>query len=241
MAIAAARDLEMMQLDVKTAFLYGTLEEVYMHQPEVFVLPGREGEVCRLIKSIYGLKQASRVWNVKFNEFIISFGLKRSQCDSCIYYRHLRQGEIDEEITFFILYVDDGLILSNVNQILLDMMEFLGKEFEIRSLPADRFIGVDIYRNRSQQTIHLSQPDYVKNIQQRFDMANCHSVAVPANPCVKLSPSMCPRTEEEKTMAKIPFMEGIGSLMHLANLTRPDLAYAIGQVQQLTEQKKQYG
>jgi hypothetical protein len=62
-------------------------------------------------------------------------------------------------------------------------------------------------------------------------MANCHSVAVPADPCVKISPSMFPRTEEEKTMmAKIPFMEGIVSLMHLANLTRPDLAYAIGQV-----------
>jgi hypothetical protein len=76
MAIAAARDLEMITLDVKTAFLYGTLEEeVYMHQPEGFVIPGREEEVCHLIKSIYGLKQASRVWNVKFNEFIISFGL----------------------------------------------------------------------------------------------------------------------------------------------------------------------
>jgi hypothetical protein len=126
MAIAAARDLEMIQLDVNTAFLYGTLEEeVYMHQPESFVLPGREEEVCRLIKSTYWLKQASRVWNVKFNEFIISFGLTRSECDSCIYYRHLRQGEKDKEITFFILYVDDGLILSNVNQVLLNMMEFL--------------------------------------------------------------------------------------------------------------------
>ena len=168
MAIAAARNLKILQLDVKAAFLYGTLEEeVYMQQPEGFVLPGQEGKVCRLIKSIYGLKQDSRVWNVKFNEFIISFGLKRTQCDSCIYYCHLRQGEIDKEITFFILYVDDGLILSNVNHVLLDMMEFLGKEFEIRSLPADRFIGVDINRNRSQRTIHLSQPDYIKTILQR--------------------------------------------------------------------------
>jgi hypothetical protein len=116
------------------------------------------------------------------------------------------------------------------------MMEFLGKEFEIRSLPADRFIGDDIDRNRSQRAIHLSQQDYVKTILQRFDMANCHSVAVPADPCVKISPSMFPRTEEEKTMmAKIPFMEGIGSLMHLANLTRPDLAYAIGQVSRFSQ------
>lgn len=66
---------------------------------------------------------------------------------SCIYYRHLCQGEIEEEITFFLLYVDDGLILSNPNKVLLVMIEFLGKEFEIRLLPADRFIGVDLSGN----------------------------------------------------------------------------------------------
>ncbi len=71
MAIAATRDLEMVQLDVKNAFLYCTLdEEIYMQQPEGFIVPGKEGEVCRPIKSLYGLKQASRVWNIKFNEFL---------------------------------------------------------------------------------------------------------------------------------------------------------------------------
>jgi hypothetical protein len=91
------------------------------------VIPGKEQEVCRLVKSIYGLKQAFRVWNIKFNEFIIKFGLTRSQADPCIYYRHLRLGEADEELTIFILYVDDGLILSNIKSILTDMVEFLGK------------------------------------------------------------------------------------------------------------------
>ena len=94
MAIAAEKDLEMIQLDVKTAFLYGTLEEeIYMKQPEGFAIPGKEEEVCRLVKSLYGLKQASRVWNVECNEFILAFGLERSKCDPCIYYRHLRPGE----------------------------------------------------------------------------------------------------------------------------------------------------
>jgi hypothetical protein len=85
-----------------------------MKQPEDFVIPGKEHEVCRLFKSIYGLKQASKVWNIKFIEFIIKFGLTRSQADPCIYYLHLRLGEADEELTIFILYVDDGLILSNI-------------------------------------------------------------------------------------------------------------------------------
>jgi hypothetical protein len=138
MAIATEKDLEMIQLVVKTAFLYGTLEEeIYMKQPEGFIIPGKEEEVRCLVKSLYGLKQAFRVWNVKFNKFFVAFGLKRSKCDPCIYYRHLRPGKPDEEITFFILYVDDDLILGNQNADLLKMIEFLGKEFEIRSLPAD--------------------------------------------------------------------------------------------------------
>jgi hypothetical protein len=237
MAIAATRDLEMVQLDVKTAFLYGTLdEEIYMKQPEGFIVPGREGEVCRLIKSLYGLKQASRVWNIKFNEFLILFGLTRSIADPCVYYRHLRKGEADEEITIFILYVDDGLILSSTKAVLNEMMEFLGKEFDVRSIPPDRFIGIDINRNRIQRTIHLSQPDYVKTVLERFNMSNCSTLSVPADPCAKLTPQMCPQNEEEKQeMAKIPFMECIGSVMHLTHLTRPDIAYAVGQVSRYSQ------
>jgi hypothetical protein len=95
LAIPAEKNLEMTQLHVKTAFLYGTLDsEIYMKQSEGFVIPGKEQEVCRLIKSIYGLKQASRVWNIKFNEFIIKFGLTKSQADPCIYYHHLRPGRL---------------------------------------------------------------------------------------------------------------------------------------------------
>ena len=69
LAIAAVENLEILQIDVKTAFLYGRLQEViYMRQPEGFAAPGREKEVCRLIKSIYGLRQAPRVWNTELND-----------------------------------------------------------------------------------------------------------------------------------------------------------------------------
>ena len=237
MAIAAARDLEIIQLEVKTAFLYGNLdEEIYIEQPERFVTQGREQEVCRLIKSIYGFQQASRVWNIKFNEFIILFGLTRSTADPCVYYRHLRRGEADEELTIFILYVDDGLIISNLKAVLTEMMVFLSKEFEFRSLPADRFIGVDINRNRIQHTIHLSQPEYTKAVLERYGMSNCAPHLVPADPSVKLTPQMCPQKEEEKeSMKAVPFRECIGSVMHLTHLTRPDIAYAVGQVSRYSQ------
>ena len=110
LALVAAFDLEMIQLDVKTAFLYGQLEEtIYMQQPEGFLLPGKEEMVCQLQKPIYGLKQAANRWNVEFNKFLIDFGFTRCKHDLCVYYRVRPDGEY----TILIIYVDDGLACSN--------------------------------------------------------------------------------------------------------------------------------
>ena len=115
-------------------------------------------------------------------------------------------------------------------------MVFLSKEFEVRSLPADRFIGVDINRNRIQHTIHLSQPEYTKAVLEKYGMSNCATHLVPADPSVKLTPQIGPQTEEEKqSMKAVPFMECIGSVMHLTHLTRPDIAYAVGQVSRYSQ------
>ena len=84
MAIVAHYDLELHQIDVKTAFLNGDLEEeVYMDQPEGFITPGKENLVCKLKKSIYGLKQASRQWYIKFNDTITSYGFVENTVDRC--------------------------------------------------------------------------------------------------------------------------------------------------------------
>ena len=118
------------------------------------------------------------------------------------------------------LYVDDGLILSNTKEILVQMTEFLAKEFEIRALAADRFIGVDIERNREEKTLHLSQPDFIQTILERFNMDSCHPVAIPADPSTKLSATMCSETEAQKLeMVGKPLLEGVGCLLHLVGLT----------------------
>lgn len=110
LAIVAVFNLEMLQLDIKTAFLYGKLEEtMYMRQPEGYVIPGREKEVCDLKKPIYGLKQSFNCWNKKFDSDLIRFGFKRSQHDRCVYLRIRPDGEY----TILIIYVDDGLACSN--------------------------------------------------------------------------------------------------------------------------------
>ncbi len=152
LALVAAYDLDVMQLDVKTAFLYGSLEEeVYMRQPEGFIVKRGEGEVCRLIKSIYGLKQAPRVWNMELNDVILEYGLTRSQQDPCLYFR--RQGE---EWMVALFFVDDAIICGTSMRAIEEFVTQLKKKFELRTLPVCRFLGLTIKRDRSKRTLSLT-------------------------------------------------------------------------------------
>ncbi len=227
--LIASLDLETTLLDVKTAFLYGNLEEeIYMDQPEGFVVPGRESEVCKLMKSIYGLKQSPRAWNSRFNDFLLKFGLKRSTADPCIYFRH--QGE---EMTILAIFVDDGLICSNRKENLQKIIEYLKEQFQIRTMDADRFLGLDISRNRKNRELTVAQPQFVSSLLKKFRMENCNPKSVPSDPHTHISAEMSPKTEQEiEDMKKIPYREAVGSLLYLTTTTRPDIAFAVGQVSQ---------
>ena len=175
-AIVAALDLDMIQLDIKTAFLYGTHDEnIYMEQPEGFIQKGWEKEVCHLVKSIYGLKQAPRVWTAKFNEFLLKFGLTRSTADPCVYFR--RQ---EEEITIVAIFVDDGLVCSNKKENLTSILEHLSTTFEMRSFPAHRFVDLDISRDRQQRQLFIFQPHFIAKLLEKFQMDQCNPKSVPA-------------------------------------------------------------
>ena len=114
LALANAHDLEIHQMDVKTAFLNGTLDcEIFMSQPEGFVDPKKPDYVCKLKKSIYGLKQAARCWNVTLDEYLRSNGYRKSNADDCLYVKSIKKA--DGHISFVILgvYVDDIIPVSN--------------------------------------------------------------------------------------------------------------------------------
>jgi hypothetical protein len=225
-SLVAALDLDMIQLDVKTAFLHGELEEeIFMEQPEGFISPGREKDVCRLIKSLYGLKQAPRCWNNKFNDFLIKFGLTRSTSDSCIYYR--RQGE---EFTVVAIFVDDGLICSNEPDSLSAILTHLRTEFEMTTSEANRYLGLNIIRDRSHRLLFVNQNHYIL---KKFSMDTCNPKTIPADPNARMSAEMTPKTENAtKEMSSVPYREAIGSLMYLMVMTRPDIAFAVNQVSQ---------
>ncbi|GJS70743.1 retrotransposon protein, putative, ty1-copia subclass [Tanacetum coccineum] len=124
-AIAAYYDYEIWQMDVKTAFLNGYLnEEVYMEQPGGFVNPKYPNRVCKLKHSIYGLKQASRQWNKRFDDEIKKFGFSQNADEPCVYLK-----ASGSNVTFLILYVDDILIMGNSIPMLQDVKSYLGKCF----------------------------------------------------------------------------------------------------------------
>ena len=129
LSLVSHGDLELEQLDVKTAFLHGDLkEEIYMAQPEGYKVEGKDRHVCRLRKSLYGLKQSPRQWYKRFDSFMLKHGYSRSKYDCCVYIRKLHGGNY----IYLLLYVDDMLIASK-NKVEIDRLKTqLGQEFEIR-------------------------------------------------------------------------------------------------------------
>ncbi|GJY59711.1 retrotransposon protein, putative, ty1-copia subclass [Tanacetum coccineum] len=163
-SIAAFYDYEIWQMDVKTAFLNGYLDEdIYMVQPEGFVNPNYPRKVCKLQRSIYGLKQASRSWNKRFDEEIKRFGFDQNLDEPCVY-----QKASGSNVTFLILYVDDIIIMRNHIPSLQSVKDYLGKCFAMKDLGEAAFIlGIKIYRDRLDlnKTQGDSTPKEVKHMQ----------------------------------------------------------------------------
>ena len=136
LSIAAHYDYEIWQMDVKTAFLNGNLEEeIYMMQPKGFKAKNQEHMICKLKRSIYGLKQASRSWNIRFDQAIKSFGFEQNLDEPCVYKRHR-----DKVVIFLVLYVDDILLIGNDVGIMSSVKVWLLSEFDMKDLDEANFI-----------------------------------------------------------------------------------------------------
>lgn len=136
LSIAAHFDYKIWQMDVKTTFLNGNLdEEIYMMQPEGFIAKNQEHLVCKLQRSIYGLKQASRSWNIRFDQAIKSFGFEQNLDEPCVYKRHQ-----DKVVMFLVLYVDDILLIGNDVGVMSSVKVWLSSQFDMKDLGEANFI-----------------------------------------------------------------------------------------------------
>lgn len=229
LALVAQFNLHLEQMDVKTAFLHGMLEEkIYMTQPKGFEEKGKEDHACLLQKSLYGLKQSPRQWYKRFDSYMINIKYKRSTCDCCVYYKQLVNGNY----IYLLLYVDDMLIASKDSYEITKLKGLLNKEFEMKDLgQAKRILGMEIIRKEGSKGLLITQETYAKKVLSRFNMATAKPANVPVGAQFKLSQSDCPSSEhEQKLMKNISYASAVGSLMYSMVCTRPDLAYSLSLV-----------
>jgi hypothetical protein len=212
-------------MDVKMAFLNGKLTgDVYMTQPEGFVDPKHAGKICKLQKSIYGLKQASRSWNMCFNEVVKGFGFIKNIEEPCVYKK-----VSGSAVVFLVLYVDDILLIRNDIPMMEVVKSSLRKSFSMTNLgEAVYILDIKIYRDRLKRLIGLSQDAYIDKILNRFNMQDSKKDFLPMSHGISLSKKQCPlEHDEQERMREIPYASIIGSIMYAMLCTRQDVSYAL--------------
>ncbi|XP_052113169.1 retrovirus-related Pol polyprotein from transposon RE1 [Arachis duranensis] len=222
LAVAAAKKWHLKQLDVNTAFLHGDLnEDVYMKIPPG--LDEQQGMVCKLQKSLYGLRQASRQWNLKLTATLITSGYKKSVSDHSLFTKITASG-----ITIILVYVDDLVLtgddISEINRI----KGILHDKFKIKDIGDLKFfLGMEVAR--STKGIHLCQRKYALDVLEDFGFLDCKPVSTPMDYHAKLS-------SENGTLLSdfTNYRQLVGRLMYLAN-TRPDISYVMGRLSQFID------
>ncbi|BFG40858.1 hypothetical protein CerSpe_271320 [Prunus speciosa] len=222
-AIASIYDMEIHQMDVKTAFLNGELdEEIYMEQPEGFIVKGQEQKVCKLVKSLYGLKQAPKQWHEKFDHTMMTHGFKINECDKCVYIKTHKNACV-----IVCLYVDDMLIIGTNKDIINSTKKMLNSNFDMKDLGlADVILGIRVKRNSDGYI--LTQSHYVETILRKFGHFGNNHAVTPFDASCKL------KKNEGEAISQKKYSQIIGSLMYIMNCTRPDIAYSVSRLSRYT-------
>lgn len=225
LAVAAMSKMQLMQFDVKTAYLNGDLdEEIYMQQPKGY--EDGSGKICKLRKALYGLKQSARCWNRKFVDSLKKFKLTATSEDPCVFVSHN-----ENEILILAIYIDDGLIASTSSSKITSLLQHLSTALRIIASPLSTFLGMEIEQYED-GSIFANQAAYARKVLDRFRMDDANSVAIPADQHTSLSLED-PSLEDE--VVHVPYKEAVGSLLFLATVTRPDIAYSVSAVSQYAE------
>ncbi|KAL0289502.1 UNVERIFIED_CONTAM: Retrovirus-related Pol polyprotein from transposon TNT 1-94 [Sesamum radiatum] len=174
--------------------------------------------------SIYGLKQASRSWNIRFDEVIRGYDFIKNDFDPCIYKK-----VSGSSVAFLVLYVDDILLIGNDVKMLGDTKVWLSTQFSMKDLgEASYILGIKIIRDRSKRMLGMTQTSYVEKVLKRFKMENSKRGFLPVRHGVKLSKKQSPKTNEElRKMFDIPYASAVGSIQYVVQCTRPDVAFAL--------------
>lgn len=220
LGLAAQNQWSVFQFDVKSAFLNGSLEEdVYVDQPEGFVVEGQEEKVYKLKKALYGLKQAPRAWYGRLDAYLRGDGFHRSDNEPTLYVK-VRSSD---DIIIVCVYVDDIIYTSSSTALIEEFRQSMTNEFEMSDLGLLRyFLGFQV--EQTTDRIFLKQEKYALDLLKRFNMENCKTSSTPMNTSEKLIVSDgTPKANESL------FRSLVGGLMYLTN-SRPDIAFPVSLV-----------
>jgi hypothetical protein len=222
LSLAANLEWPLQQFDVKNAFLHGDLEEeVYMDFPPGFSTSSESGKVCRLRKSLYGLKQSPRAWFGRFTHSMRKYGYHQSQSDHTLFLKHSNEGKV----TALIVYVDDIVVTGNDIMEMGKLKTYLAKEFEIKDLGTLRyFLGIEVAR--SKEGIFVSQRKYVLDLLVETGMLACKPIDTPIEQNHRLGEDVDDTPVDRERYQKL-----VGKLIYLSH-TRPDIAFAVSVVSQ---------
>jgi hypothetical protein len=242
LTICASNDYHVRQLDVTTAYLNAKLdEELYIDPIEGMLEEGnplgldpREYDlsnlkskgVYRLLKSIYGLKQAGHNWNKMINKIILDMGFKRSFSDPCLYYRrHLTTDRIE----LILLYVDDLLIGAYEDDTIEDIVHLLTLDVKLNDLGTiDTYLSIKIVRDADDRTFTLTQTVYIDELKDKYIVGEFPSVKYPLTELHMLKIDDPEDSEEDKLyVLHFPVKELLGGLIYIAVCTRPDIMFAV--------------
>lgn len=224
-ATAAKENLELFQIDVETAFLYGDLtEEIYMHQPKGY--DDGSKRVCKMLRPLYGLKQAGRCWNTKFTDVLKKHGMIQSKSDNCLFIRNDHGHKM-----LMAIYVDDGIVAVQDKAAFFTFMDELRKHFKIRVTKLNCFLGLQVEHLKN-GSLFLHQEAFTKKIIERFGDAKTSRIPIKksslkVNYSQPTDDGMIKIKEAKPLGSEIPYRSVVGSLLYLAMGTRPDIAYAV--------------
>jgi hypothetical protein len=214
--LAADKNLEIKQLDFKNAFLHAEIEEeIYVEQPIGFYK--NKTKVCKLNKTLYGLKQSPRAWYLYLASILEKLNYYPIFIEQGIFYNK-------KDNIYIIVYVDDLLIIGENLKLINYLKIELSKYLDLTDLgDVKYFLGLEIIRNREKRSIILKQSKYIDNILTKFSKKNLNPISTPMEPGLKLNKNLEKAEEKEIKL----YQQYIGSLIFLTTRTRPDLAFSV--------------
>lgn len=217
-AIAAALDLEIEQMDVKTAFLYGSVQEdIFVEQPHG--LNDDSGRVCKLNKALYGLKQSPRVWYKTLSTFLCKAGFTPLDADHSVFVK---------DSTYIAVYVDDLLLVGPNKADIQRIKDQLSQQFSMTDMgPIAYYLGMTVTHNRRNRTLRLGQRSYLTEGIKAMGLWDSPPQKTPMN-TGRLEPAGEDYYAEPGFKAQ--YQSAVGTLMYAMLGTRPDIAYAVSSV-----------